>query len=391
MVESDLQDAFNDCIDRLAQGSSVDDCLSVYPQHARQLRPMLETGLTVKRAQPVGGELNYAQSRVESRLIRALEAPVRQRRSPIRRLLPLVAAFALILLIGGTTLAAQDSLPGDTLYGLKRLSESAVSLVSSGDLSPEDRFAQRRVDETRRLLALNRAEEVTFRGIVELTNGTTWLVAGLPLTVAAGTPGINMVQSADRVEVLAFTTPLGELIAIQITLLEDNSEDLPTPTPISTTAPTLTSFPTNTRAVPTATPSVTSQPSATLPAAPTECVPLQPLGWISYSIQTGDTLSGLAGGTGAALEQVLLVNCIEDASRIIAGQTIFLPTQPQTDSGSSGGDDNQNNTEVENTNENGNNDGGSNSGPGGGSSGNDNANDDDDGGNDNSGGDDDDN
>ncbi len=49
MAELDLTNVFNDCVDRMAQGQSIDDCLRRYPQYTSTLRPMLEAGLLVQR------------------------------------------------------------------------------------------------------------------------------------------------------------------------------------------------------------------------------------------------------------------------------------------------------------------------------------------------------
>ena len=52
MVKNSLTDAFNDCIDRLNAGQSIDDCLRAYPMFADELRPMLTIGLTITHAAP---------------------------------------------------------------------------------------------------------------------------------------------------------------------------------------------------------------------------------------------------------------------------------------------------------------------------------------------------
>jgi uncharacterized membrane protein YgcG len=52
MASYDVFDAFNDCLDRLNTGQSLDDCLRAHPQHADRLRPLLETAILVRRAQP---------------------------------------------------------------------------------------------------------------------------------------------------------------------------------------------------------------------------------------------------------------------------------------------------------------------------------------------------
>ncbi len=68
MASSDMFDAFDDCITRLHAGQSVEDCLRAYPQYAATLRPMLEIGLSVRRATPAVPA--GARSRVRARVIR---------------------------------------------------------------------------------------------------------------------------------------------------------------------------------------------------------------------------------------------------------------------------------------------------------------------------------
>ena len=49
MAELNLTEVFNDCVDRLTQVQSIDDCLRRYPHYASTLRPMLEAGVLVQR------------------------------------------------------------------------------------------------------------------------------------------------------------------------------------------------------------------------------------------------------------------------------------------------------------------------------------------------------
>ena len=51
MAQVDILDIFEDCINRLAVGQSIDECLRIYPDYATRLRPMLETTETVQTAE----------------------------------------------------------------------------------------------------------------------------------------------------------------------------------------------------------------------------------------------------------------------------------------------------------------------------------------------------
>lgn len=102
MASFDVFDAFNDCIDRLNAGQSLDDCLRAYPQHADRLRPLLETAILVRRARPAVPP--GAQARVRQQVMQA--APRRSLRlsftSPGLALAAasvLVVAFVLALLL----------------------------------------------------------------------------------------------------------------------------------------------------------------------------------------------------------------------------------------------------------------------------------------------------
>ena len=69
MASYDVFDAFNDCIDRLNAGQSLDDCLRAHPQHADRLRPLLETAILVQRARPA--VLPGAKMRVREQVMQA--------------------------------------------------------------------------------------------------------------------------------------------------------------------------------------------------------------------------------------------------------------------------------------------------------------------------------
>jgi len=127
MSDPGLIEALNDCIDRLAAGESIENCLRRHPQYERMLRPMLEAGSTVRRAQILPFETDAAEMRVRARVIDAMSEPVRRRVMPplFNRVLPLVATLILVftVMIGGSAL---------------------LSRINQGDLTPtvEPNFTQ---------------------------------------------------------------------------------------------------------------------------------------------------------------------------------------------------------------------------------------------------------
>ena len=49
-MNQELSEALNDCLDRLIQGESIQECLSLYPQHANELEPLLQVAFATMRA-----------------------------------------------------------------------------------------------------------------------------------------------------------------------------------------------------------------------------------------------------------------------------------------------------------------------------------------------------
>lgn len=261
MSDRDFAAAFNECVDMLGAGRTVEECLRRYPQYAADLRPMLETGLLVRRVMVDPFTVRQAQDRVRFRVAQAMRAPVRKNRTS-RSLLSWVAGFILVFLLStGLLVGSSGSLPGDALYPIKRAAES-VQLGLSSDTTLRDQFAQRRIDETAALLAARREAEVRFEGTIEQIDGTLWRIASLPARVSNLTGAAFSI--GDRVEVRGLTTSSGELIAAELIMLDDQ----PPPTSIPPTATpeppsaTPTQFVTNT-------PSLTATSTATWTASPT--------------------------------------------------------------------------------------------------------------------------
>ena len=73
MADSPLIDIFDLCVERLASGETVEDCLRDYPEYANELRGLLETGFLVFQAQADPADEQQAQAHTRSRLEQALQ------------------------------------------------------------------------------------------------------------------------------------------------------------------------------------------------------------------------------------------------------------------------------------------------------------------------------
>lgn len=369
MVNPQLIERFNDCVERLLSGATVDECLRQYPDDAAALRPLLESGQVVRRLQPTNAEIAAAQARGQARLDHILAQPYVARRAPSRRWVSTLAGLAalFLLLFAGAAYAAESTLPGDALYPLKLFTENVRGAV--GGEAVREVFAARRVDEVRDLLALGRSVFVTFAGVVDDINGAAWRVEGIPLLVTDATRVDDDIDVGDQVQVSGLTTPDSTLLASELGLLDDRQTP-PTPQPtlvptlaLSATAtitpsltPTLTLTATATQTEtatvtatvtpsPTATPTPSATPSlapsatapATLPStASALCTPAPPQGWGIHTVRQGDTVSGLAATTGTTIEMLLNVNCLTDPRFVFVGQLVYLPFTPSGSSSNSG-------------------------------------------------------
>jgi LysM repeat protein len=85
-----------------------------------------------------------------------------------------------------------------------------------------------------------------------------------------------------------------------------------------------------TAAPPTAAPGQTPAPTATRAGTPLPtptCAP-RPTDWLSYTVQSGDTLAQLARTSGTTLQAIVSANCIRNVNLIEVGQELLLPSLP---------------------------------------------------------------
>lgn len=70
----------------------------------------------------------------------------------------------------------------------------------------------------------------------------------------------------------------------------------------------------------------------TAPPEPTvDCFESVQPGWIVYTVTRGDTLYDLARLYGTTVDEVVAANCLEDSSRIVIGDDIFLPSPVESE------------------------------------------------------------
>lgn len=154
-----IEEAFNDCFERLLSGESLQSCLSRYPEFAAELDSMLRTSFDIKRrVYPVQPRPEFKYwGRV--RLQNVQESITRQPASRksgffnLRRNLAITMAALLVFVIAstGTAAASSDALPDQPLYNVKLAVEQVQLTLTPSETDKAELYAS---------LAEKRAQEI---------------------------------------------------------------------------------------------------------------------------------------------------------------------------------------------------------------------------------------
>jgi len=286
--EEELEEALR----LLREGAPLEAVVARYPE----LAPALRAARLLERARPPGPSLRAELASRAAFLRRAEE--LRAARRPWAGILfgwlryaPAGAVIVGLLFIAGVLhLLAQQSLPGDPLYGLKRAEERvwlALTLDPVERRLVEETLAARCWEEYRALAQRRGSGTVTWEGQIEGSEGTTWRIGGIPVEVFPETEIVGPVALGQRAVVTAFLGPEGGLIALQIRAISETptpipepeatrmpaeTPETPTPAPVQTRLSMRTPQPTSTLIpgpAPTATPSPPAPATPTLTPTPT--------------------------------------------------------------------------------------------------------------------------
>jgi hypothetical protein len=220
--------AFQEVLEALDAGKTLEEALSAYPQFAEELRPMLDVANVASSADIRPGKNTASRERSRARML-AYAAQMRKHHavasSPRRQWRFSFAALtisAIILLSStGIWVASAQSLPGDPLYELKRSAETFNRSLVTKKTSRYDldiAYRQRRVEEVSRLLELKRIEAVAFEGLLLGQEHGVWQVEDLATIVHADTQLSGPFTLGDEVEVQGITTASGAVLATEIKL-----------------------------------------------------------------------------------------------------------------------------------------------------------------------------
>jgi len=275
-MSDELFRAFDECLNAVEAGASLENALARYPHLAAELRPMLQAAQAARPTEILRVPKQSEEASRRRFLVRAQE--LKQQRTRALAWWPplsLGLRFAIVLLAlvfggWGVTAASASALPGELLYPIKRVIEQAQVSLAVDTLRPqlEAEFNQRRLAEIQALLEQRREAEVEFTGLIEQANGEQWVIARLPIRVpTALQAGLNV---NDEVTVHARTQTDGALQALSLRLLRQANIEAPATPTLAVTPATLTPTPTlDASATAEATTPMTATPSPSRTASPT--------------------------------------------------------------------------------------------------------------------------
>ena len=250
-----------------------------FPRQRDELRPLLHTALAVRGAfrRPSSSpeRLAGARARVMAEAERRRRDQVASKStgqtgwSPRLQLSRGWATVALTLVLivgvlGGGSIASANSLPGDTLYRVKRASEN-VRLLLTVDAENREilqrEFDELRVGEVKQVVEQRRAVDVDFAGTVERVEGNTVVVDGIVVRLSPELPPSERPVTGAEVKIEATTRGDG---SVEVKSLAIRAEPPPAPTSRAEQRPS------NTPTMkPTPKPTATPEPTPTATSPPT--------------------------------------------------------------------------------------------------------------------------
>jgi hypothetical protein len=156
-----LEEIFNECLERIRQGESIESCLSSYPEYADELEELLSTVLNVRWRASIAQPRPEFKARARAQFMGALQY-ARQYEQPkkpgifsLQRAWVPALATVLILLFGtvGTAAASTDAMPDQPLYHVKLATEQVRLTFTFSDIEKVKYNVE---------LAENRSQEIVY-------------------------------------------------------------------------------------------------------------------------------------------------------------------------------------------------------------------------------------
>ena len=213
-MSRDFESLLDQCLNQIHSEEDIQKCVAEHPEQADELAAFLSVAWRLKSLQAVEPRAAVAAAAGRQRFLsqavvmRQKQRPTLGERiaawlkgldfgfSPLRRgLATSLATIALLVVFlvgsawGGVAVSAH-SLPGDTLYPVKRASEQVQLWLTLSETTREglqQEFDQRRVEEAKTLIRERRPASVIFKGLITRVSDTVWMINDMAVTISAET------------------------------------------------------------------------------------------------------------------------------------------------------------------------------------------------------------
>lgn len=271
-MNSDFELVLEDCLARQRAGANLEDCLALYPAQAEVLSPLLLAASRVRtiskpEARPeaiqAGRELVLAAlaakdtthvfsnppiskprfSRYIERIFTILHTILFGKENKgMKFVLRLAFDMMIILVIGlGLTVnASARSLPGDSLYGVKRTWEElqlGFTLNEQARQELQTQMTEERRQEVQQLLKLRRPVIVEFEGDLQSISAEEWVIDGIRVRIQSATVFEGNPTSGMHVWIRAQIQPDGSLVAQLVRAINQPQPAFSNPGPGVTSTP----------------------------------------------------------------------------------------------------------------------------------------------------------
>ncbi len=233
-----FESILDESISALQAGVPLEEILAEVPDYASELRPLLYAAMVLAEPKP---QLAPAEKKAALRAeymkqvaelppitrspwpekSRAIFHVIKKRTTRAAILNDLITIaitviLTLVLMILTLNYLAAATIPGDFLYGVKRLSENVQLSVT---FNPENRaeleqiFNQRRLSEIESLIEQNRAAVIQFRGRLKTKGENLWIVENHTIFLPDDVTIDANIQEGDIVEVVGLLRTNNVLVA----------------------------------------------------------------------------------------------------------------------------------------------------------------------------------